>query len=67
MQALPWAETPSEAGSYESWLVTMYGIDAVTDILQALLAADMSARAAVLCDGNWDLAAQQFRSADAVR
>ena len=61
LQVLPWAETPSEAGSRESWRVTLAGSSATADVLAALLAADKPARAAVLRDGSWDAAAQRVR------
>ena len=65
----PWMGTSSEAAadSSSSWQATEQGSTAVCDILAAVLAADASARAAVVRDGSRDAAAQRVRRPPATR
>ena len=67
-QALPWPAPLSDAvPAATSWPTTVLGITVICNILAAVLAADASARAAVLRDGSWDAAAQRVRWSPATR
>ena len=62
LQAMPCCATLSEtAADIASWQITDVGTTAVGEILAAVLAAEESARRAVVQDGSWDAAVQRVR------
>lgn len=59
---MPCCATPSEAAAdTATWQITVLGTTAIGEILAAVLAADDSARRAVVQDGSWDAAMQRVR------
>ena len=62
LQAMPCCPTVSEAAAdIASWQITDLGTTAVGEILAAVLAAEESARRAVVQDGSWDAVMQRVR------